>query len=83
MGRCAIRKVGEDTIRVGMRTATGDYHSLLFDADQLRDLYESLHEFVLGTSPNKQSTPCSHCNKFPSGETTLGWKWCPWCGRKL
>jgi len=52
MGRCAIRKVNDDTIRVGMRTATGDYHSLLFDADQLRDLYESLHEFVLGTTPN-------------------------------
>lgn len=24
------------------------------------------------TSTNKQSTPCSHCTKFPAGETTLG-----------
>jgi hypothetical protein len=32
---------------------------------------------------NKQSTPCCHCEKFPAGETALGWNWCPWCGRKL
>ena len=38
---------------------------------------------ALKPSHNKQSTPCSHCTKFPAGETTLGWKWCPWCGRKL
>lgn len=35
------------------------------------------------TSHNSKSMPCSHCEKFPAGETTLGWKWCPWCGRKL
>ena len=44
--------------------------------------FEDVVELLKQTN-NKQSAPCSHCAKFPAGETTLGWKWCPWCGRKL